>query len=196
MRAVLVVPHLSPETTARGLVECAPAVDDLVAVLLPLPHANATAVLFHRRGGDVADIDVNQLACHLSLGGTEVGVALGRLTNQDRTWTSYCDGQRCLGLDINDELYLPVDEDGFPDMEQQPIAWRDHPPAAWGRFRSCHDLGMKRTFSCRFGPIQHALDQLHAGHDVGARTFAIVHDGEPLHPPRALPWTGAGRPRS
>ncbi|NOY26861.1 MAG: hypothetical protein GXP62_13400 [Oligoflexia bacterium] len=196
MRAVLVLPHLSPETIARGLVECAPQRDTLVAVLLPLPQANATAVIFADLAGQALALDLDPMAQALSAGGTEIGVAIGHSDDPARRFVGYRDGRVLHTLGPDDELFLPVDEDGFPDMERPPVRRVDGPPDGWGRFRSCHDLGMKRAFSCRFGPVEHCLDKMVSGQDVGARAYALVRDHHRLRPPLALPWDRTGHPRS
>ena len=195
MRAVLVVPHKAPETVARGLVEAAPPVPSVVAVLLPLDEANATAVVFRDLDGQPLPIDLDQVGAHMSSGGTDVGVAHGDDQDEGRRWVRFHAGQVAQVLDLRDELYLPVDEDGFPDLERAPLRRADRPPATWGRFRSCHDLGMKQSFSCRFGPVEHLLAGLLAGREVGAQAWLLVRDHRRLHPPLPLSWGGNGRPR-
>lgn len=195
MRAVLIVPNLALETVARGLVEVAPPAPSVVAVLAPLEEAGACVVVFRDLEGQALDLDLDQVAAHMSFGGHDVGVAHGMGAEEGRRWLCFREGKVIRSLDPRDELYLPVDEDGFPDLERTPVRQADGPPPGWGRFRTCHDVGMKQTFSCRFGPVEHLLATLQAGQDVGARAFALVNDHRRLHPPLPLAWGGDGRPR-
>jgi len=195
MRATLVVPHLAPDTVARALVAAAPAGDSVVAVLIPVAEAGATAVIFRNSQGEALKVDMDRVASHLSTGGTDVGVAHGHSQDTARRWDHYREGQVVHTLGPRDELYLPMDEDGFPDLEATARTTQESLPAGWGRFRSCHDLGMQETFSCRFGPVAHCIDRMLVGEDVGARAYALVRDGQRLSPPPALSWTSAGVPR-
>ena len=195
MRAVLIVPNLSPETVARGLVESAPPAPSVVAVLVPLEEAGACVVVFRDIDGQPLAVDLDQVAAHMSCGGHDVGVAHGLGADEGRRWLRFHCGKVVQVVDARDELFLPLDEDGFPDLERAPMRQGDGPPAGWGRFRTCHDVGMKQVFSCRFGPVEHMLSMLQTGQDVGARAFALVNEHRRLVPPLPLSWGGGGRPR-
>lgn len=183
MRHVLVLPHLSPDTVALALSHAVPAETDLDALLLPLEEANATAVLLVTPQGQPADVVMEEVARRLSEGDSELGLCLGTKDDPERSWSAWRGGvvQRRLG--VADETWLPVDEDGFPDLEAKPLRFDEGPPAGWGRFRSCHDLGMQASFSCRFAPVEHLLTRLGRGEEVGTLAYALTRGGRPLHPP-------------
>lgn len=192
---VLVLPHIAPDSIARGLVDAAPALPQVVALLLPLPEAGATAVLFTDDHCRAVSVDLDAVAAHMSTGGHAVGVAHGSIDQAERRWRGFRDGRPVMELGPDDELYLPVDEDGFPDLEAERLRKGDGVPDGYGRFRSCHDLGMKQTFSCRFGPVAHAVQRLAQGEEVGVEAYALVVDGHRVSTPTPLKWSGRGHPR-
>ena len=192
---ILLLPHGAPDSIARGLAASAPARDELVAVLIPLPEANATAVLLRDLHGQPAALDLVEVATRMSSGGFEVGLADGSPDEPDRAWTSFKDGRVELRLGPRDEPWLPMDEDGFPDLDAPRRFLDQGIPAGHGRFRSCHDLGMTQVFSCRYGPVDWTLKRASAGEDVGAQAYLLSSGGHKSGAPMRLPWTGAGRPR-
>lgn len=186
MRHVLVLPHLAPDTVALALCHAVPADQDLDALLLPLEEANATAVMLYDPQGQPASLEMDPILRRLSEGDNELGLCIGTVDDPQRSWTAWRAGQVVRRLSAADETWLPVDEDGFPDLESQPLRADQGPPAGWGRFRTCHDLGMQAGFSCRFSPVEHQLARLARGDEVNAIVYSLTRGGRPLHPPARI----------
>lgn len=171
---LLIVPLAPAEQIARSLVASLPDAPDVVARILPVEEANAVAIQLYDGDGQALNLDYEAFAARLSVGSHGVGL----LTDGEH-WRAYAAGALTRQLGPDDALFLPVDEDGLPDMEQRPVRRGDGVPAGWGLFRSAADLGMTSLVSCRFGPVRHALSR-------PGRRFVLVHHGRALHPPAEL----------
>ncbi|RME25353.1 MAG: hypothetical protein D6798_09190 [Deltaproteobacteria bacterium] len=164
---------------------------DVLALVIPVGHAGATVVAFTDRDGHPVDLDLDAIARHMSVGGHAVGVAHGDVDAPDRRWNSYDGGEPGASFGPADEPWLPGDEDGFPDLDGPRVREADGIPEGHVRFRTCHDLGMTQTFSCRFGPVRQAIERVVAGEDLGQEAFMMVLDGKPLSHPVRAPWPAA-----
>ncbi len=185
---LIILPHAAHSSIARGLAEVVRAPGDVLALIVPVEHACATVVAFCDRHGQPVDVDIDAAGRQMSIGGYQVGVAHGSVDAPDRRWRSYDGGVEEGGFGPGDETWLPGDADGFPDLEAPRIHAAGGIPEGYVRFRTCHDLGMKQSFSCRFGPIRHALDRVAAGDELGQEAWLMVHDGKPLQHPVRAPW--------
>lgn len=192
---VLLLPHIASDSIARGLVGAMPDLPQVVALLLPLPEAGATGVLFTDDRCSPLPLDLDAIAAHMSTGHNAVGVAHGGPDEDRRIWRGYLDGERVVELGPDDELYLPVDEDGFPELDAERVRGGDGVPPGYGRVRTCHDLGMKQAFSCRFSVVAQTMKRLAAGEDVGLEAYALVVDGRRVGSPTPLSWGERGHPR-
>lgn len=196
MPDVLILPHLSPDADdlaaiARGLAGMAWPQRDVVALFLPLDEAGCVAVQFRSGGGARIEVDLDAVGRHMSTGGHGVGVAHGGAAERGRAWVQWKDGREVARFGPADELLLPVDEDGFPELDETPRRRGEGAPEGWDVFRSCHDLGMQAAFSCRFRPVAFRvarLDGRDGDGESGARAFVLVRDGQALHPPLPMPW--------
>ena len=170
--SLLVVPRIDPDQLANGLLQTPPALPDLVAIVLPVEPAGAQAVIFTDRSGHPVELDLEPWAANLSTSGDGVGIA--RIGEEERHWCGFKGGHCSVRLGPEDERYLPVDEDGMPDIEVGPIEARNGIPAGWGLYRSAIDLGMKGLFSCRSGPVRMALLDMLAGMRPDARAYLMA----------------------
>ncbi len=185
---LLIVAQTAPETVARALTRVDVPVPTLNALVVTVPEANATAVQLLDDRGRPSSADPALFARVLSVGGHAVGVARVDPVGSHRAWERWQDGALSVRLDEGDELYVPHDEDGFPDLDVPPVRARDGVPAGWRRLRSALDLGMKQMLSCRFTPVLHAFERLHHAEDVQVRAFALVVSGRALRPPQEIAW--------
>lgn len=195
MTHVFVLPHLAPETVALAFHHAVPPVPELDLLLLPLGEAGATAAVLLPPEA-VAGLDLEAVARALSAGGQELGLAVGEADEEGRRWTAWRGGQELRRLGPADETWLPVDEDGFPDLDARPMRAAEGPPAGWARFRSCHDLGMTASFSCRFSPVAHVLGEVLAGGPGEALRYRLFREGRALHPPPRVSVPGPARGRA
>lgn len=185
---ILVVPQTAPESLARGLAVTDLPSPSLVALVVNVPEAQSTAVRFLDPSGRPAEVDPGRFARVLSVGGHTVGVARIDPGANTRRFELYRNGAVLHVFTPEDELYVPHDEDGFPDMEVPPVRQADGVPEGWRRLRSALDLGMQRLVSCRFTPVAHAFERLARGEDLDVRAFALSVAGRALHPPQEIPW--------
>lgn len=183
---LLVVPQSAPASLALALARVEVAVPSLVALVVAVPEARASAVQLLDDHGRPSEADPALFARVLSVGGHAVGVARIDPVANTRHWERYQDGLQAETLGSSDELYLPHDEDGFPDLEVTPVRAADGVPEGWRRLRSALDLGMMRLLSCRFTPVSHAFERLHHAEDVAARAYALVVAGRALRPPQEM----------
>lgn len=185
---LLIVPSASPDAVARVLGRQSVQTSSLVALLIPLEHASGTIVRLLDEAGRPAAVDLAPFARSLSTGGQPVGLARIDGADAQRGWETWQDGERTRVLTVADELWIPLDAEGHPDLDGDMRSFPDGPPASgWRRLRSCLDLGMERILSCRFTPVTRAMERLRSG-EGEARAFALVSHGHPLHPPQELPW--------
>lgn len=158
----------------------------LVAVCVPEPHANALAMWFVDEDGAPVEVDVDAVAAWLSRGGGGL-VCVARWDGQDGLWRDYEGGRPSLALGPEDDRFQPVDDEGFPRLEVSAVRRGEAPPDGWRRVRTCLDVGMAERFSCRFGPVLHAVSLVEAG-GGGAQAWLLVREGQPLTPPAEVPW--------
>lgn len=185
---VLILPRLGREAMARALAEVVWTVPSLVAVAVVERPPHVVAVRFFDETGYPAEVDLEAAARTLSSGGFAVGLACIAPVADQRRWESWQAGERVEILGVEDETWVPRDEDGFPDFEVEPVRFGEGVPDGWRRLRSCLDLGMERLFSCRFLPVARQFERLRAGEPVDARAFVLVSDGRPMHPPAEIAW--------
>lgn len=185
---LIIVPSASVDAVVRALGHVRAPASSLVALLVPLEHASGTIVRFTDESGRPAAVELAPFARALSSGSQAVGVA--RIDGADslRGWESWQNGALSRQLGPADELWIPLDAAGQPDLDGEMRTFPDGAPAeGWRRLRTCLDLGMERLLSCRFTPVTRALERLRAG-EGGARAFALISHGRPLQPPQELPW--------
>ncbi len=185
---LLIVSQTAPESVARALARVEVPVSALNALVVTVPEARATVVQLLDERGRRSDLDPALYAAVLSVGGHAVGVARVDPVGNRRRWERYLDGALVERLGEEDELYVPHDEDGFPDLDVPPVRARDGVPEGWRRLRSALDLGMKGMLSCRFTPVLHAFERMHHAEDVAVRAYALVVSGRALKPPQEIAW--------
>lgn len=183
---LLVLPDAPPERVLRALRHAPLAGNDLVAHLTRVLEANAVVLAFADAQGQAAPLALEPIAAALSQGGEVVGLAQLDAAAGTRSWQTWTGGQRVQWLTQDDELYLPPDARGRPDLDAEPRTRAQGADAGWVLLRSCLDRGMERSFSCRFAPIAHALEQGGGEHTA----WVLIARGHPLAGPQ--PWTGRG----
>lgn len=183
---LLVVAQTAPESVARALSRVEVSAATLNALVVTVPEARATVVQLLDERGRPSDIDPALYARVLSVGGHTLGVGRVDPVENNRRWERYHDGELVQSLGLDDELYVPHDEDGFPDLDVPPR--RAPVPEGWRRLRSALDLGMKEMLSCRFTPVLHAFERMHHAEDVNVRAYALVVAGRALKPPQEIGW--------
>jgi hypothetical protein len=180
--SVVLLPDLHVERVPRALAALGSDAPSLVVLAVPVPAAGVTAVrLLDGAGRALAD-ETARAALGLSRGARS-GLAELDAGAGTRRWTRFVDGVRGPTLTEQDELWLPHDEQGMPDLDATPVPTRDGVPDGWRRLRSCLDLGMQGLSSCRFTPVVHALESVRAGEPAGARAWVLREGGAPLLPP-------------
>ncbi len=188
----LVLPTTDAARVARALDGLVAEGETLVALAAPVTSAGALALRFVDRWGHPAAMDYLAAASALSAGGEAVGLARIHPANDARAWLRFEGGAQVSAIGRAEELYLPHDDEGFPELSVAPVALADMPegpPAGWRRLRTCMDLGMKGLSSCRFTPVTRAFDRLSAGDGVdGARAFALIWESRRLRPAQEIPW--------
>lgn len=185
---LLIVAQTAPDSLARALARVTAPVPTLNALIVTVPEARATAVQLLDDHGRPSEADPALFARVLSVGGHAVGVARIDPVANTRRWERYVDGAQTQVIDAEDELYVPHDEDGFPDMDAPPRRASEGVPEGWRRLRSALDLGMKGLVSCRFTPVLHAFERLHHAEDLSVRAYALVVAGRALIPPQEIGW--------
>ena len=185
---LLVVPQTAPEALARGLAQAECPAPNMVALVVNVPEARATAVRFVDAQGRGLDVDPGLFARVLSVGGHEVGVARIDPQANARRFELYRNGAEIAVFTTADELYVPHDEDGFPDLDVPPVRLSDGVPEGWRRLRSALDLGMQRMVSCRFTPVSYAFERLQHAEDLDVRAYVLSVAGRALRPPQEVAW--------
>ncbi|MCB9760717.1 MAG: hypothetical protein H6739_12820 [Alphaproteobacteria bacterium] len=186
---LLILPGTPADRAARALAHVPFAASSVVALAVPVPRANALAVRLLTEDGRPAPVDLAVVAAALST--QDHGVGLARLDGdaERRAWLQYRGGQQIARFTVDDELWIPLDERGQPDLDGDMRRFGDGvPEEGWRRLRSCLDLGMERFVSCRFTPITRALERLRAGEDSDARAWILVSGGRALLPPQEIGW--------
>ena len=181
---ILVFPQTPPETVARALAVVPGSGGDLSALILPVPMAAATVARFYDAHGRQAALDLTPYAAALSRGGHALGVVRIDPVGNTRRWAAWRDGAQAEVYTPDDELYVPHDEDGLPDLEAPPVRARDGVPAGYRRLRSALDLGMQKLVSCRFTPVAHAVERLGHAEAPDARAWVLRRGGRDLRPPQ------------
>jgi hypothetical protein len=184
---LLLVPRAEPQLVARALAAVPASHPELVVLVLDEAHAQVSVLRFVDGAGMALDVDLRPFAQALSAGGRSAGVARIDAAQDARSWTGWRDGAVEATLGEADELYVPHDEDGLPDLDVEPVP-RARAGAGWRRLRSCLDLGMQRLASCRFTPVAHALDAMAAGEEVPVHAFVLRRGGAAVQPPAEVPW--------
>ena len=192
---ILVLPSLSSAQIARALSVVEPSVPSLVALVVPVERAGASAVRLFDEDGRPADVDLSVYAAALSQGGHAVGVATVDPVGSNRAWQLFRDGALAETFGADDELYVPHDEDGFPDLEATPVRRSEGVPDGWRPLRTCLDLGMERLVSCRFTPVTYVFEQLRGNRGVQAHAYTLATGGHALRPPQETPWQDLYRRR-
>jgi hypothetical protein len=185
---LLIVASTAPDTLAKALARVEVPVASLNALVVSVPEANATVVQLLDDHGRPSEVDPALFARILSVGGHGLAVARVDPSANSRRWERYLDGAQVETLGVDDELYVPHDEDGFPDLDVPPVRASDGVPEGWRRLRSALDLGMKRFLSCRFTPVLHRWERLHHAADNSVRAYALVVGGRALRPPQEIAW--------
>lgn len=185
---LIVVPRGDPPMVARALAGAAGAEPDLIALILDEDHARVSVVRFVDQGGQPIAVDLAPYARALSAAGRSAGVAHIDPTRDARSWEAWADGALSRTIGQGEELYVPLDDDGFPDLDATPQARPDGAAAGWRRLRSCLDMGMERLASCRFTPVAHALDAMAAGEGDSVHAFVLRRGGQTVLPPAEVPW--------
>ncbi len=184
---LLITPDISLETLGRALAAVPIDRPSLVALVVPLHEAQALALQLRDGDGQPAGVDLSAYASVLSRGGWPVGLA-HQSPDCDR-WETWSGGERTLVLGCEDALFLPFDDEGFPDVQVAPVRAADGPPEGWRRWRSCHDLGMTALHSCRFRLVLWSVRRAIRG-EGDARALVLAEDGEILSPPQEVSWPG------
>ena len=185
---LIVVPRGDPPMVARALAGAAGAEPDLIALILDEDHARVSVVRFVDQGGQPIAVDLAPYARALSAAGRSAGVAHIDPTRDTRSWDAWADGAQTRTIGLVDELYVPFDADGMPDLDATPVARPDGAGAGWRRLRSCLDMGMELLASCRFTPVAHALDAMAMGEGDSVHAFVLRRGGQAVQPPAEVPW--------
>lgn len=184
--SVVLLPDQQLERVPRALSALGSEQSSLVVLAVPIPTAGVTAVrLLDRRGRALPD-ETARVAAGLSRGG-RAGLAVLDAAAGTRRWTRFVNGEQDTTLTEQDELWLPHDAQGMPDLDAEPVATRDGVPDGWRRLRSCLDLGMQGLSSCRFTPVVSALEAVRAGEPTLARAWVLREDGRALVPAAEVP---------
>ncbi len=185
---LLITPDISLETLGRALGAVPIERPSLVALVVPLHEAQALALQFRDGDGLPTGVDLPAYASVLSRGGWPVGL-VHQGPDGDR-WETWSGGAKTLVLGGEDALFLPFDDEGFPDMQAAPVRAADGPPEGWRPWRSCLDLGMTALHSCRFRPVLWSVQRAIRGESGDARALVLAEDGEILSPPQEVSWPG------
>lgn len=185
---LLITPAASLDILGRALAPVPIERPSLVALVVPLHEAQALAVQFRDGDGVPTSVDLAAYAGALSRGGWPVGLA--RQSAGGGCWETWSGGEKTLSLSSDDALYLPFDDEGFPDMQTSPLRAGERPPEGWRQWRSCQDLGMTELHSCRFRPVVWAVQRAIRGESEDARALVLAEDGEVLNPPQEVSWPG------
>jgi hypothetical protein len=183
---VLITPIVELRVLGRALAALPVDRQSLVALVTPLHEANALAIEFRDGDGRPTTVDMVEYAQHLSRGNRSIGYAYSE--GADQTWETWTNGELIHQLSSADALYLPFDDEGFPDMQADPVPARDGVPEGWQLFRTCLDLGMQELHSCRFRPVLWALARADRGEMEGTRALVLSEDGQHLNPPQEVSW--------
>ncbi len=186
----LIGPAVPPERVARALVRVPWSSPDVLALIVPEPHAGGVAAVIVDRDGTALTADLHAAAARLSTADYPICVAV---SGEHPRWTRYQGGQAVEDYDDGDDQYFPVDEDGFPELHVTPVVRRDGPPEGWRVFRPCLDRGMEALLSCRFRPLERALVRALEGTAPDVRAFVLKRDGEPLQRPAEVGWSARHR---
>jgi len=183
---LLITPQVNPEILSRALSTVPVSRPSLVALVVPLHEAQAFAIQFRDGDGQATVVDMTAYARALSQGDWPVGLA--RQDDACDTWETWTNGVISTRLDCDDALFLPFDDEGFPEMQQKPVVARDGVPEGWQSWRTCLDLGMTSLHSCRFRPVLWALGRAVSGELEGVRALVLAEDGEVLKPAQEVSW--------
>ncbi len=182
---VMIGPAMRTAQVARALAGFDWAPPEVIALLVPEPHAGGIVVVVVDGAGTPIPGREHEIAQKLASSNYPICVAT---TGQEPRWTRYEGGDAVEVFDHDDDLFLPVDEDGFPEFQHAPIARRDGPPDDWRVFRSCLDRGMDALLSCRFRPVERALARALGGASPATRAYFLRKGGRALKPPAEVPW--------
>jgi len=183
---LLITPQVNLDILSRALSTVPVSRPSLVALVVPLHEAQAFAIQFRDGDGQPTAVDTTAYARSLSQGDWPVGLA--RQDAECDIWETWTGGEVKVRLDCSDELFLPFDEEGFPDMQEKPAIARDGVPDGWKRWRTCLDIGMTSLHSCRFRPVLWALDRAIEGELEGVRALVLAEDSEVLKPAQEVGW--------
>ncbi|GEM_PF-2322021 len=186
----LIAADAPSERVARALSRVAWADPDVLALVVPEPHAGGVAAVMVDLSGQQLLGDLHQAARQLSSAQYPICVALG---GEHPRWTRYEGADPVEDYDDGDDQFYPVDEDGFPELQVTPIARRDGPPGDWKVFRPCLDRGMDRLLSCRFRPLERTLLRALEGSSPAVRAFVLKRSGVALDRPAEVGWKTAAR---
>lgn len=184
--SVVLLPDAHVERVPRALAAIGSEAPSLVVLAVPILAAGVTAVRLLDGRGRALPGETARVAAALSRGG-RAGLAELDAAAGTRRWTRFVDGVQGPTLTELDELWLPHDAQGMPDLDAEPVATRDGVPEGWRRLRSCLDLGMQGLSSCRFTPVVRALEVVRAGEDSPARAWVLREGGVALQPPAEVP---------
>jgi hypothetical protein len=174
------------ERVPRALSAIGSEAQSLVVLAVPVPSAGVTAVRLLDGRGRALPAETARVAVGLSRGG-RAGLAELDAAAGTRSWTRFVDGVQDETLTEQDELWLPHDAQGMPDLDAEPVATRDGVPDDWRRLRSCLDLGMQGLSSCRFTPVVAALEAVRAGEPTMARAWVLREGGRTVAPAAEVP---------
>ena len=176
---------MRPERVARAMAGLAWTQPDVVVLVVPAPHSGGVGVLVVNAEGQVQVGHEDAAARKLSSASYPICVAT--LGDEPR-WVRYEGGDPVQDLGPADDLFLPFDEDGFPELGETPIARRDGPPEGWRVFRRSVDQGMESLLSCRFRPLERAINRALEGSSPRTRAFVARRKGRALNPPAEVGW--------
>ena len=184
-KRLLIFAELPFVTLSRALASIPHEAPDLTAQVLPVLEAGVMALTFvGPDGAELEDLDLAPYAQALSLGGI---LGLAWEEREGRGWETWREGLCEERLGPADELVVPLEADGSPDMDFKPTTRRELGPGRAHVVRSCLDLGMTALFSCRFGPVRLAWA---AGE--GRRALTLTRHGHTLRPPVERGLSGEG----
>lgn len=184
----LIALGVPPERVARALIQVPWTDPDVWALVVPEPHAGGVAAVIVDPHGALLTRDLHDAARACSSQDYPICVAN---TGETPRWTRYQGHEIVADFDSGDDLFYPVDDDGFPELQVTPVARRDGPPADWQVFRPCLDRGMDALFSCRFRPLERTLARAIDGSSPDVRAFVLRQGGRALDRPAEVGWPSA-----